>query len=154
MGLDLRVYTYIRKTPILATEDDEGDGGVEPSVRFYSNPDFPNHIGKIDTNYMYMYNNKYWFPMGSYSTFYVVREALKEVPFRSLEKLLNFSDCEGTVCSEYCLEIAKALNVAEELFTSVLVKNNQSDIDFYVGKFRMLQSAFLLGSIDGAVVYA
>jgi hypothetical protein len=136
MGLDITVYTNLKKVEGGEGIDQRYPEDREPLdgyAKFYVNPDFPGRADEIEDRAIYAADEEDSFRAGSYVGYNNWREKLariagytpeecwnnpnkcKDLPFY---ELVNFSDCEGTLGTAVCKELAKDFEEFQDAATS------------------------------------
>jgi len=162
VGLDITAYQGLKEDADKPMTDDYD---YDTHVRFWSNSDFPKHIGeKLKERTLYTFQHRLGFRAGSYSGYNQWREGLAKLigttcgrlwdnpqpgPF---VELLNFSDCEGTIGPELCAKLYRDFVDHKDKAEKHEPYGADTEANaWWVENYNHWLHAFEMGMQDGAV---
>lgn len=151
MGLDVSGFSHVKWASFAEPVD-----GTD-TIRLINNTDFPKHAGTIRDGW-YTYDESESGPSMGYGGYNRFREDLARLAGYSIREawaglhegepfyeIVNFSDCEGTICAAMCKKL-------ERDFTAFDERAQKLDQWFY-DKYVEMHAAIKCAAKDGALKF-
>lgn len=172
MGLDITAYSKLELIEASATSQDD-ELYKKGDVFLYDNGSFPNAMFPLVPGIYKLNGTSFGFRAGSYSGYNQFRDLLAECIGTSPQevwdnptkhetapfyRLINFSDCEGTIGSVHAAILDMQFRESKKQFVKFLkVKNKQAIIhdyvEYYTACYNNWAKAFKLAQNGGAVTF-